>query len=289
MSPVSQRRGLRTKARKESFRLQVLADCDFRHVTANAGINFGDFVSRIDHTQVKAKIERRRLTPASAFPSFIPVLRRGQLPENVSKTSSRLIRNKPARYIVAVVAVALAVLFREVLEQKFGALPPYITFSPAVIVAVLLGDMWAGLLASVLSVLAADYLALPPRGHFAIANPADVVSLAVFFISGASICVITELFHRNRQKLAAYQLEKAVEAERSKAEEVRKVAEAASAERQRFYDVLETVPQMISLLTPDHRMVFANHGSREKFGEADGRRCYEARFGRTEPRSEEHT
>ena len=205
------------------------------------------------------------------------------MPENVSKTSSRLIRNKPARYIVAVVAVALAVLFREVLEQKFGALPPYITFSPAVIVAVLLGDMWAGLLASVLSVLAADYLALPPRGHFAIANPADVVSLAVFFISGASICVITELFHRNRQKLAAYQLEKAVEAERSKAEEVRKVSEATSAERQRFFGVLETLPQMISLLTPDHRMVFANHSSREKFGEADGRRCYEARFGRTEP------
>jgi hypothetical protein len=73
MSPVSQRRGLRTKARKESFRLQVLADCDFGHMTANAGINFGDFVSRIDHTQVKAKNERRRrLFPSILVSEFHP-------------------------------------------------------------------------------------------------------------------------------------------------------------------------------------------------------------------------
>ena len=64
----------------------------------------------------------------------------------------------------------------------------------------------------------------------------------------------------------------------------RKRAEAALlAERQRLFDVLETLPAMIRLLTPDYHVAFANRSSREKFGEPNGRRCYEYCFGRTEP------
>jgi PAS domain S-box-containing protein len=64
----------------------------------------------------------------------------------------------------------------------------------------------------------------------------------------------------------------------------RKRAEAAAqAERQRLFDVLETLPAMICLLTPDYHVTFANRGFREKFGESHGRHCYEYCFGRTEP------
>jgi signal transduction histidine kinase len=40
---------------------------------------------------------------------------------------------------------------------------------------------------------------------------------------------------------------------------------------------------MICLLTPDYHVVFANRSFREKFGESNGRHCYEYCFGRTEP------
>ena len=61
-------------------------------------------------------------------------------------------------------------------------------------------------------------------------------------------------------------------------------AEAAVlAERKRLFDVLETLPAMIRLLTPDYHVVFANRSSRGKFGEPNGRRCYEYCFGRTGP------
>jgi PAS domain S-box-containing protein len=63
----------------------------------------------------------------------------------------------------------------------------------------------------------------------------------------------------------------------------RKVAEAVDAERQRFFDVLETLPVMIALLTPDHHITFANRCFREKFGESSGRHCFEYCFGRTGP------
>ncbi len=62
-----------------------------------------------------------------------------------------------------------------------------------------------------------------------------------------------------------------------------KAQDAVAAERQRLFDVLETVPAMVCLLTPDYHVAFANRSFRDKFGEADGRRCYEYCFGRSEP------
>jgi PAS domain S-box-containing protein len=63
----------------------------------------------------------------------------------------------------------------------------------------------------------------------------------------------------------------------------RKVAEAVEAERHRLFDVLETLPAMVCLLTPDYHIAFANLTFREKFGESDGRLCYEYCFGRSKP------
>jgi PAS domain S-box-containing protein len=66
-------------------------------------------------------------------------------------------------------------------------------------------------------------------------------------------------------------------AERARAEE------AVKAERQRLYDVLETLPAYVILLSPDYHVPFANRFFRERFGESGGRRCFEYLFGRTEP------
>ncbi|AKB83500.1 Phytochrome, two-component sensor histidine kinase [Methanosarcina barkeri 3] len=79
--------------------------------------------------------------------------------------------------------------------------------------------------------------------------------------------------------------------ERKRAEEAllesearRKVAEAVVVERRRLFDVLETLPTMICLLTPDHHYAFTNRSFREKFGEySENQHCYELRFGFTRP------
>jgi len=63
----------------------------------------------------------------------------------------------------------------------------------------------------------------------------------------------------------------------------RKVVEAINVERRRFFDVLETLPVMITLLTSDHKIAFANRCSREKFGESGARHCYEYFFRSTRP------
>ena len=63
----------------------------------------------------------------------------------------------------------------------------------------------------------------------------------------------------------------------------RKVAKAVEAERKLFYDVLETLPAYVVLLTPDYHALFANRTFRERFGESHGLRCFEFLFGRSEP------
>ena len=205
------------------------------------------------------------------------------MPVHRSGTIARIFRGRLAQLLAAAIAVVLALLLRVALERRGIALPTYITFYPAVILAALLGGMWAGILATALTGLAVDYLVLAPIGHFAIHSTSDIVSLVIFCISGVSISLVTELYHRRGEKLAAYRIEAAVQDERRKVEEAQARAESIRAERQRFLDVLETLPTMIGLLTPDHRIAFANRSFRERFGASQGQPCYEARFGRSEP------
>ena len=63
-------------------------------------------------------------------------------------------------------------------------------------------------------------------------------------------------------------------------ERVLKRTEEVAVERQRLYNVLETLPAYVILLDKDYRVPFANKIFRESFGESHGRRCHEYLFGR---------
>ena len=65
--------------------------------------------------------------------------------------------------------------------------------------------------------------------------------------------------------------------------EKKRAQELVATERQRLFDVLETLPAYVVLLTPDYHVPFANRFFGERFGESHGKRCYEYLFGRTEP------
>jgi PAS domain S-box-containing protein len=71
--------------------------------------------------------------------------------------------------------------------------------------------------------------------------------------------------------------------------ERKRAEEAVKAERQRIYDVMETLPVYIILLSEDYRVPYANRFFRERFGESSGKRCYEHLFSRTEPCENCHT
>jgi PAS domain S-box-containing protein len=65
--------------------------------------------------------------------------------------------------------------------------------------------------------------------------------------------------------------------------EARKREQLIAAERQRLFAILEALPAMTCLLSPDHRVIFANRLFRERFGDTNGRHCHESCFGNAEP------
>jgi len=67
-----------------------------------------------------------------------------------------------------------------------------------------------GLLTTVLAGLASAYWILPPAGTFAIAAPVDRLALVLFVAIGLFMCLIAELYRRNRDKTAALEREAAL-------------------------------------------------------------------------------
>jgi two-component sensor histidine kinase len=100
--------------------------------------------------------------------------------------------NVVARYGLAVALTAFAVLLRFGLDAVFPPGFPYVTFFPAIVVAVYLGGLGPGILCAALSGIAAWYFFIPPAFGFsfdftvlvALAFYAFVVTVDVFFIDG---------------------------------------------------------------------------------------------------------
>lgn len=65
--------------------------------------------------------------------------------------------------------------------------------------------------------------------------------------------------------------------------ELQELLESAHLVDKRFLGVLETLPPMIFLLTPEHTIAYANRSFRERFGNSQGRQCYQVCFDRTAP------
>src|SRR5205809_407491 len=87
----------------------------------------------------------------------------------------KAIREHPdAAYGIAIGLVAFATLTRWAMGDYIGAHIPFITFFPAIIIGELLSGVWPGVCASILAVLAAWYLFLPPAYSFELGDRENV-------------------------------------------------------------------------------------------------------------------
>ena len=163
------------------------------------------------------------------------------MPVHRSGTIARIIRGRLTQLLAAAIAVVLALLLRVALERYSITLPTYVTFYPVVFLAAVLGDMWAGIFATALAALLADYFLLAPVGQFAVHSTSDIVGLIIFSFSGVAVSVVAELYRRRRERLAASTIEAAILDERRKIAEAGEPAQTVHAERLRFLEVLESL------------------------------------------------
>jgi two-component system CheB/CheR fusion protein len=166
-------------------------------------------------------------------------------------------------YLAAVIVPILALLLRQVLEREYGVLPHYVLFYPVVLLVAVLGDAWAGLLATTTTALLVIYWVLPPVHQFSIGRVNDAIGLAIFCAMGICVSVVAELYHRKRQRVAAYEKSEAVWEERRKAEEVLREQDATA---RRLAAIVESSDEAIIAKTLNGVITSWNHGAQRLYG-----------------------
>jgi two-component system sensor kinase FixL len=102
-------------------------------------------------------------------------------------------------YVVAVALVLVTLWARVHWEQYFDG-PTFIVFTVPIILAAYWGGLWAGLVATFVTILGADYYLLPPLHNFAVASHFQQRQEAMLVIAGTVISLICEGLHRARQR-----------------------------------------------------------------------------------------
>ena len=135
------------------------------------------------------------------------------------------------RWVVALVAVAVAVGVRFALDPWLGARVPYITLYGALIVAAWFGGFVPALLAAAVGFAAIDYFFIEPRGTLGLGET-HWAELAAFLVSAALIAGLGGAMHAARRR--------------------------AESSEERFRRFMENSPAAVSIKDADGRYVYTN-------------------------------
>ena len=189
-----------------------------------------------------------------------------QMPKVVNRIPGRM----AVRCLLAAAAAIGALLLHFLLERSLGAsFPPFMVFYPAIMAVALWAGWWAGLVSTAASALLTAYFVLEPRFSFAVANPAEATSLALFAAIGVFICWLAGGYRQSRERIAAYEKNFAV---RQSEQQFRtRLTEKAR--------LLELSYDAIFVWARNDRITYWNQGAREAYGytmeEALGRTPHE--------------
>jgi PAS domain S-box-containing protein len=117
------------------------------------------------------------------------------------KKTTHAIRAWLMRYGFTVLAVVATTALRYWLGKSFGLTAPYVTYYPVVIAAAVVGGLGPGLVATLLSGVAAHYFLLAPQGSFAIASLGDRIGFALFMVNGVAVSLLAETLRRRNAEL----------------------------------------------------------------------------------------
>ena len=101
-------------------------------------------------------------------------------------------RNSLKNYAIGLVAVAVAVLLRWVLDPLMGDALPLVTLFGAVAAAAWLGGYRVAIPVALIGYAACHYLFIPPRGHFDVSDTANLVGLVAYLFTCSLIIVFGE-------------------------------------------------------------------------------------------------
>ncbi len=157
-----------------------------------------------------------RQAPGAASSSSLQSVKQGKPGENSAAhdpevESREAVRSRAVLHVwagrlrsygLALLLVAIGVILRMALTRWVGpGMPTYISFSPFMMLAALIGGLGPGLLATLATAVVVSYWLLPPPGSFKIASTPDAVGLVFFCVMGLLVSVAAELYRRTRDHL----------------------------------------------------------------------------------------
>jgi two-component sensor histidine kinase len=105
-------------------------------------------------------------------------------------------------FAVALAIFAFAVSFRYALDVEAGNVP-FITLFPAILIAALVGGLWAGVLVTASSAIAALYWFVPPADSIIPQWPTGYLAMALFLLTSAIQLYVIETLNRAIDALVA--------------------------------------------------------------------------------------
>jgi PAS domain S-box-containing protein len=112
-------------------------------------------------------------------------------------------RARLVAYGAAVLVAGVSLLLRWPLWPVIGDHTPFMTFFPAVILSAYFGGLGPGLVATFLSAAGSAFFLLEPHWSFEVHDPADVLALGLFTLTGVILSVLSESLHRSRRRIQA--------------------------------------------------------------------------------------
>jgi PAS domain S-box-containing protein len=157
-------------------------------------------------------------------------------------------RSRRFAYSIAAGAVVASTAVQLVIDPYVGDTLIFSTYFAAIVVAAVYGGFWPGVLAILLSVVAADWFFVEPR--YSLGIPWDATNawtgIITFCLIAIALAAISEALHRNRAK--AYLL----------AEQRAAAMEAATAQRELLHVTLSSIGDAVIATDEQGRISFMN-------------------------------
>ncbi|HTN77553.1 MAG TPA: PAS domain S-box protein [Pirellulaceae bacterium] len=169
-------------------------------------------------------------------------------------------RSRILIYSVSLLATLAGLLLRWQLHPVLGDRALYSTYFPAVILAAYFGGFWPGLIVTLLSAVANNFLLVEPHFVLQLKGTGDTVALALFVLTGLFISGMSESLHRAQIRILN--------------DERRRAHEALRQTEERFRSMVQNSSDIISVFAADGTILYQTpsierllgHSAQERIG-----------------------